>query len=144
MSETSQQILQRSTLVVRRGPFALGAWTTNQLSPVLSGILRARLDWTCVCADEREVSALVPEPALSHFPAPQQVERGFCVLTLDTPLAWDVVGVLAALSDACARADVPLGAFAAFSRDHLLVPAQHLERALARLTPLVQQVRHLA
>jgi hypothetical protein len=138
-------LLARTPLVVRRGPFALGSWPTAQL-PLLSALLpavAARADGApCLwCVDDLELTALLPERALAELPPPQRVERGWCVLTLDTVMAWDVTGVLAAVAGALAAAGVPLGAVTAFSRDHLLVPSARLPDALAALAGLCGSVR---
>ena len=57
----------------------------------------------------------------------------FRLITFDTPLALDLVGFLALVSRTLAEADVTVLAFSAFERDHLLVPAGQLERAVAAL-----------
>ena len=130
------ELLARTTLHVRRGPFSLAAWQTNQLSAVLAGLLRARLQHTFVITDELEVTAFVPADALTAFPAPLRAEHGWCLVTLDTVMDWDVVGVLAAVTGTLAAAGVPLGAVTAFSRDHLLLTADHLDDALKALAEL--------
>ena len=131
MPEDAVSILRQTPLVVRRGPFALCAWPRGQALPALFFTVR----------DDRETTALVAEADLSALPAPERVQPGFAVITLDLPMDWDVVGVLAAVSRALADAGIPLGAVAAFSRDHLLVPADRLDGALAVLADLCGEVR---
>lgn len=140
----ARTLLATTPLVVRRGPFALAAWAPAQVSAVCQGLLRCRTAHGLVILDEREASALLPEAALLEMPPPRQVQRGWALITLDQPMEWDVTGVLAAVAAALAAAGVPLGAAAAFSRDHLYVPAERLDAALAALRPLCAEVRVLA
>lgn len=139
----ARALLAATPLVARRGPFALAAWAPAQVSAVCQGLLRCRTAHGLVILDEREASALLPEAALLEMPPPRQVQRGWALITLDQPMAWDVTGVLAAVSGALAAAGIPLGAAAAFSRDHLYVPAGRLDEALAALRPLCAEVRVL-
>jgi len=137
------ELLARTPLHVRRGPFVLAAWGPAQISAVCQGLLRCRTAHGLVVLDEHEASALLPETALLEMPPPRHVQRGFALITLDQAMEWNVTGVLAAVAAALAEAGVPLGAAAAFSRDHLFVPADRLDDALAALRPLCAEVRVL-
>lgn len=143
MSTDVNELLARTPLIARQGPYALGAWSVAQASAVASGMLRSRtLVWWLI-VDEAEVTALVKQSALGELPPARRCERGWSVITLDLAMDWDVTGVIAAVSDVLARAGIPLGAITAYSRDHLLVPAARLDDALAALDPLCADVRVL-
>lgn len=149
MSDTAgpgdaRALLARTPLLVRRGPFVLAAWGPAQISAVCQGLLRCRTAHGFVILDELEASALLPEGALIDMPPARHVQRGFALITLGQPMEWNVTGVLAAVSSALADAGVPLGAAAAFSRDHLFVPLDRLDDAIAALAPLCAEVRVLA
>ena len=135
------ELLARTPLVVRRGPYAMGCWARAQASAVGSGLLRARSDVALHFVDDLEVTALVREAALAELPPPRGVQRGFSIVTLDTVMAWDLTGVLAAVTAPLAAAGIPLGAVTAYSRDHVLVPWDRLDEALAALSPLCGPVR---
>lgn len=143
MSARARELLAATPLLVRRGPYALGAWGPAQASAVGAALLRRPGDLLLWMRDDREVTALCRHAALADLPPPREVQRDFCVLTLDHPMAWDVVGVLAAVTAALAAAGIPAGALAAYSRDHLLVPAAGLADAVAALSPLCAGVRHV-
>ena len=143
MSDAAE-LLARTPLLVRRGPYVLASWMPAQISAVCQGLLRCRTSHGLVVLDELEASALLPEHALLEMPPPRNVQRNFALITLGQPMPWNVTGVLAAVAAALAEAQVPLGAAAAFSRDHLFVPADRLEDALAALAPLCAEVRVLA
>ncbi len=134
-------LLARTPLVVRRGPFALGAWSRAQASAVSSGLLRGRSEVTLHFVDDLEVTALLRESALMELPPPRSVQRGWSLITLDAVFDFELTGVLAALSAPLAAAGIPIGAMTAFSRDHLLVPCLRLDDALAALAGLCGPVR---
>lgn len=141
---TARELLAQTPLLVRRGPFCLAAWGPAQISAVCQGLLRCRTSHGLVVLDELEASALLPEHALLEMPPPRHVERGFALITLGQTMEWNVTGVLAEVSAVLAEAGVPLGAAAAFSRDHLFVRVDRLDEALAALQPLCPEVRVLA
>ena len=140
----ARELLAHTPLLVRRGPFCLAAWGPAQISAVCQGLLRCRTPFGFVILDELEASALLPEHALLEMPPPRHVERGFSVITLGQTMEWNVTGVLAEVSAALTEAGIPLGAAAAFSRDHLFVRTDRLDAALAALAPLCPEVRVLA
>lgn len=140
MSPSAGSILSASRLIVRKGPYALGSWDPSRLSAVFAGVLRARCATAMVMRDDLEVTALVDASALAELPPPRRVVGHWALLTLDTIMEWDVVGVLAEITRVLAAAGVPAGAIAAFSRDHLLVQAEHLELALEKLSTVCKAV----
>ena len=86
---------------------------------------------------------IVRNVATADLPPPRSVQRGWSLITLDAVMAWDVTGVLAAVTAPLAAAGIPIAAVTAFSRDHLLVPWDRLDDALAALAGLCGQVRFL-
>jgi len=136
-------LLRRTPLVVRRGPFALASWPPAQASAVSAAALRSPSDVALWMRDDREVTALLRESALAGAPPPRGCQRGWALVTLDQTMEWDLSGVLAAVSGALAAAGLPIGAVTAFARDHVLVPVDRLEAALAALSGLCGEVRRL-
>ncbi len=64
-----------------------------------------------------------------------RVQRGFRVISFETPMEWTVVGFLARVTGALAEAGVPVGVVCSFDFDHVFVPAGRLKearRAIAR------------
>jgi len=83
-------------------------------------------DVITVVAREGLADSLAREPGA-------RVERGWRVVTFDTPMVFDVVGFLAKATGVLADAGVPLCAICGFDRDHLFLRAEHLEAARAAL-----------
>ncbi len=143
MSERSaEDLLRQARVVVQRGPFALAAWAPGAFDEIARGVAGVEGP-VLLLRDERETTGLVREQHLAGLPPPQAVERGFCLLTLDVELDWSVVGVLALVTKALGEAGIPAGALAAYSRDHLLVPAPRLNDALKALGGLCNGVATL-
>ena len=63
------------------------------------------------------------------FPA----EVGWRCLEVEGPLAFDLTGILAAISAPLAVAGIPIFAVSTFDTDYVLVKASDLERAVAAL-----------
>jgi hypothetical protein len=71
----------------------------------------------------------VLKPAFPHA----RVQTPFRVISFDLDLPDDLVGFLAVASRALAEAGVPILAICGYSKDHILVREEHLDRALAAL-----------
>lgn len=86
--------------------------------------------------DDVETTLIITEKGwervMAKF-ASYRVQHGFRLITLDIALDWSVVGFLAAISGELARKGIPVGSISAYSRDHLLVKQEYLERALDSL-----------
>src|SRR5262245_25665312 len=75
----------------------------------------------------------VLRPAFPHA----RVQQPFRVISFNLDLPDDLVGFLAVASRALAEAGVPILAICGYSKDHILVREEHLDRALAALSALV-------
>lgn len=87
-------------------------------------------------ADKDEVSLVLRETDFEQLidRLPQhRAQCGFHLITFDIPLEQTLVGFMAAVSAALAQAGVPLMAYSAYERDHLLIPGGHLATALETL-----------
>jgi hypothetical protein len=141
VTSTARELLATTTLDLRKGPYTLAAWHIDRRGAVLAALAELQPTHAYFVADEREVTLFALESNLGGFPPPMSRENDWCLLTLDSAMEWDVVGVLAAVSAALAEAGIPLGAVAAFSRDHLLVQRGRLEQAIDCLSGLCKGIR---
>lgn len=93
--------------------------------------------FTALIVDKDEVTMVVPHEAVEEFAARlaghEVSVKSYRLLTIDVVLEPDMVGFMAAISTALAAASVPIFPFAAYSRDHLLVPADQYDLALVTL-----------
>lgn len=82
----------------------------------LTAQLRTPSEWTAYLPEDR-------------IPPEVPAERGFRVLELEGPLPFDMVGVLAGMTGALARAGIPLMGLSTWGSDLVLVREDRLEEA---------------
>ncbi len=90
--------------------------------------------------DKDEVSLVIPAEAVEHFSNRFKDallgDYPYRLITLDIVLDSDLIGFMATLTHALEEAQVPVIAIGAYSRDHLLIPVQHIDVALSTLKQL--------
>ena len=117
MSGLDLRLLAGSYAVSRLSPDeALPEWARGELLAVI---------WTPDELSIVSVADSVPESVRS--------ESGWRVLRVAGPLDFSLVGILAALTGALARAEVAVFSLSTFDADYLLVRERDLERALSAL-----------
>ncbi|MDE2855606.1 MAG: ACT domain-containing protein [Chloroflexota bacterium] len=93
--------------------------------------------FAALIVDKDEVTLLLPEEAVSAFDSrlrrAQMSERIYRLITLDVRLDPDLVGFIARIADILAAEGIPILSAAAYSRDHILVPAQDFDKAIQAL-----------
>src|SRR5689334_13576180 len=99
---------------------------------VAASIIAEISDPFCVLiVDKDEVTLVVPAEATEEFAGRlrgHQVEASlYRLITFDTVLPPDLTGFMAKVSAALADSGVPIFPYAAFSRDHLLIPEAQFE-----------------
>lgn len=140
-----EELLRSASVEVAPETFVLvglrpSEWERLLENPELSPRPSARF---MLLRDAYEVTLLLEEEdwrAMRHAARDAKVEDDFRLLTFNVVLQWDVVGFLARVSEIMASENIPVGALAAFSRDHLLVKQEHLARALRALGPHVAEL----
>ena len=85
-----------------------------------------------------ELSCLVEA---GRVPDAVRCETGFCALSVVGPLAFDVVGVLAALVGPLAGAGIPVLTISTFDTDYIFVRADSLARAADALRAAGHTIR---
>ncbi|MAS34190.1 MAG: hypothetical protein CL610_09290 [Anaerolineaceae bacterium] len=93
--------------------------------------------------DKDEVSLIIPAEAWDDFqgrlPGSQAGSTQYRLITFDVVLEPDLVGFMALISRALADAQISILTYAAFSRDHFLVPVDQFNLALQALETLKSQ-----
>ena len=77
-----------------------------------------------------ELSVVSPT---SDVPAGARSETGWRCLKVEGPLAFEMTGVLAALSTPLAKAEIPIFVVSTYDTDYLLVNVDDLDRASSTL-----------
>jgi len=92
--------------------------------------------------DKDEVTLVLPAHLIDEFgarlPSDFVHTQRYRLITFDVVLDMGIIGLMAQLSDALAQANISILTYAAFSRDHLLVPAVQFDAAMNALEHLKQ------
>lgn len=142
---TAEQLLQNTRVEVAPETFFLISlpfedWLRLLENPELSPRGSAPF---MILRDAREVTLLIDEidyGTIRYAIRSAKIEGGFRLVTFNIELGWNVVGYFALISDILARAEIPIGAVSAFSRDHLLIKQEHLAKALKVLSEHVKEL----
>ena len=114
--------------------FALlpGEWAIARLSPEapIPPWALAPADFVAIARTADELSIVAPAAAV---PPEVRAERGWTVLCLQGPFAFDQTGILASFATPLAAANVGIFAVSTFDTDHVLVKTAQLANALAAL-----------
>lgn len=122
------------------------AWLGDLLATPFCALLMDKDEITLVVATaawQSMLASIAPRPAdpkdgtidMRHLWKQSDIE--YRLITFDVELTPTLTGYMARISAALAEADVPILPFAAFSRDHILVPASRFKPAWAALERLI-------
>jgi uncharacterized protein len=129
-------LLGQASWQARPERFVLAALKPNERVLVQGLLARVTAPFMQLITEPDVLTLLLPQsdwwvlkPAFPHA----RVQAPFRVISFDLELPNDLVGFLAVASRALAEAGVPILAICGYSKDHILVREEHLERALAAL-----------
>jgi hypothetical protein len=109
------------------------------ITPATAILAENAAPFSVVIVDKDEVTLILNAPSFAEA-APRlrdyRVQDGYRLLTFDLPLDLSLVGFMSVISRVLAEQGIPLMAFSAFERDHLLIPGQHFEAARQALDAL--------
>lgn len=143
MSQTVQQALAAAQFYTDGQEYALVRLHPRATTAAAGVIAELGGPFATLIIDKDEITLILPTFALEelgerlrdHHVAAQT----YRLLTLDVELDSNLTGFMAAISRALSDAGVSLLPCAAYSRDHLLVPAHQFDAALDALQKLKQQ-----
>jgi hypothetical protein len=98
--------------------------------------------FSAIIVDKDEVTLVLAEEDLADFASRlpgHSAQTGYRLLTFDTVLEPTLIGFLSVISAHLAEHGIPLMAFSAFERDHLLLPADRFDAAWQAITDLKTQ-----
>lgn len=105
-----------------------------------AGIIAEVGDPFCaLLVDKDETTLLIPSHLVAEFTRLRDYETStlnYRLITIDIELPPDLIGFMAVISKALAEAHISILPFAAFSRDHIMVPAEQLTTAIDTLKAL--------
>lgn len=145
MPQTVDEILRTCDFRTDKSDYRLLKMPPNGITVAAGVLAEASLPFSAMLADQDEVTMLLPDEARLEFQ--RRLRRAtisdevYRLITIDADLQPSLVGLIARISKSLAEAGIPVLVFAAYSRDHVLVPFDSLDKALATLIALQQSVR---
>jgi hypothetical protein len=96
--------------------------------------------FTVLIVDKDEVTLVIPSELVPEFdrriPPGTPTLAPYRLITFDVELDSGLTGFMATITRPLADAGIPVMPFAAFSRDHLLIPSEHFTRTVSVLENL--------
>ena len=140
MWEAADQILRSADLYSDGAEYRLLRLPANAIVLAAGVLAEARPPFSALLADKDEVTLMLPAEAQRRFSRRLRrailSEQAYRLITFDAELEPTLVGFMARISATLAAADIPILTYAAFSRDHIFVPADKYERAIDALSAL--------
>ena len=139
MPQTIQDVLQTATFITTDDTLRLIKLPVNAVSAAAGVIAEIGEGFTVLIVDQFEVTLVLPDAAVEHFARRlpgHELGEAYRLITVDAQLSPDLIGFIAHLSTALADANVGVFPYAAYPRDHIMVPAAQIERALETLNRL--------
>jgi hypothetical protein len=113
----------------------------NGRATAAAGVLAETADpFLALMVDKDEITLVLPESVVNDYAKRlgeyTLSDSAYRLITFDIELNHDLIGFTALVSAVLAEAGVPIMPLAAFSRDHILVPADHFQTAWNALEKL--------
>jgi hypothetical protein len=140
MAQTVEQALQQAKLYTDSTLYSLIHLPPNGIMAAAGVLAQVGEPFAALIADKDEVTLVIPADLVEDFSNRLREKRvgesDYRLITFDLELEPTLTGFMARVAAALAAANVPILPFAAFSRDHLLVPAEKFDAAWAALQKL--------
>jgi len=140
MPQTVEQALQEMTIYTDNADYVMCKLHPRAIV-VAAGIIAEIADpFSTLIIDKDEVTLIIRADISSEFgkrlPEDAISTIHYRLITFDLELEPDLIGFMAVISRTLANAQVTIMPFAAYSRDHILVPADQFDTAMQALNAL--------
>ncbi|HEX2619126.1 MAG TPA: ACT domain-containing protein [Phototrophicaceae bacterium] len=139
-TQSVSQILAKTPLYTDNELYAILKLPVAGIIVAASIVAEISDPFCALIVDKDEVTLVVPHEATEEFAGRlRQYEAEaslYRLITFDMILSSDLVGFMAKISGVLAEAGVPIFPYAAYSRDHLLIPEGLFETAMKVLQKL--------
>jgi len=137
---TIEQVLKEAKLYTDGKHYTLLRLHPGAITVGASVIAELAEPFTALIVDKDEVTLLIPADALETFESRLRdyrvAEAQYRLITFDVALDLSLVGFMAHISQALTEVGVAIMCYAAYTRDHLLVPADQFDKAWSTLEKL--------
>jgi hypothetical protein len=139
-NQTVEQALQQAKLYTDNTLYSLIHLPPNGIMTAAGVLAQVGEPFGALIADKDEVTLVIPAELVEDFANRLREKRigetDYRLITFDVELEPTLIGFMARIASALADAGVSILPFAAFSRDHLLVPADKFETSWNTLKKL--------
>lgn len=137
-------VIAETRLFTDGRPYIIVSLPSTQLAKASELLLHTREPFSALLFDKDEVTLVISREAweLAHWSVDvSAVSPDYRLITFDLPLDLGLVGYIATLTSTVAEQGISVFPLSAFSRDHILVPADDFDRAWEALLHLIQTCR---
>lgn len=142
MTQTVTDALQDAIFHTDNDTYRLVRLPARAITPAAGVLAEVGEPFCALIVDKDEVTLLLPDEAASDFAGrlpEHELGETYRLITIDAALSPDLIGFMAVISSALAEANVGVFPYAAFTRDHIMVPAAQFDAALAALESLKEK-----
>lgn len=143
MNSQAQEALRQATLHTDDLRYRILHLPTNAITAAAGILAEISEPFTALLVDKDEVTLILSEEDYREYErrllGQRSSEALYRLITIDFVLDLNFVGFLAYISTALAQADIPIMAYSAFQRDHLLIAENHFDQAMQVLQALQQK-----
>ena len=140
MPQTVEQALQTAQLYTDEIEYRLIYLPPKAIMAAAGVIAEIGEPFAALLVDKDEVTLVIPAEAVKVYERRVRAHRlsdaVYRLITFDLELEPTLTGFMARIAAALAAAQIPILPFAAFNRDHLLVPNAQFDAAWATLKAL--------
>ncbi|MCY3778841.1 MAG: ACT domain-containing protein [Chloroflexi bacterium] len=145
MTQTAEQVLGNTELLTDEQVYRMLSLPTNCIALAAAILAEADQAFCALVVDKDEVTLLLRQDVHQTYAARLHMAgisgESYRLITFAAILEPDLIGFMAHIAKALAEAGIPILAFAAYSRDHIFVPADEYTRALDTLRTMQDEIR---
>lgn len=145
MTMTVEQAVAAATLYSDEERYKIVHLPPNAVVAAASVLAEIAEPFSVLIIDKDEITLVITESDLETYArrlaGHRAAEGDYRLITFDVQLGQDLIGFMAVVSKTLADAGVTIMPFAAFDRDHLLVPAAQYDNAISALRALQSTVK---
>lgn len=143
MPQTIEEALFGAEFYTDDEPYLLVKLPPAAITLAASVIAEISDPFCVLIVDKDEVTLVLPHEAPEEFESRLRdaalSEARYRLITIDVELEPDLIGFMALVSRALADAGVGVFPYAAYTRDHILIPEPQIDAALTALKALKEQ-----
>ena len=140
MTQTLEQALASTGIYSDGHDYRLLRLPPRTITLAAGIMAESGIPFCAAIADKDEMSLLLRDDVVEEFAgrlrSADVSEQIYRQITFEASLEPSLVGFIAEISASLAAAQIPILAFAAYSRDHIFVPQEHYDAAMQALAAL--------